>query len=351
MSLIVDIKKRLSNFDLDIQFEADKDVFAILGASGSGKSMVLKCISGIEKPDSGYIEYNGKVFFDSKKNINIASQKRNVGFLFQNYALFPNMTVEENIKSGIRDKKKSSNDVETVMKKFFIYKIRNRYPREISGGEQQRTALARIFISSPNILMLDEPLSALDYYIKWELEQFIMDKIKEFDGVSLFVSHSRDEVYRICDKIGVLNSGKFDIIEGKHNLFLSPKTHFAAILTGCKNFAKIKFISDKKIEAEDWGEIFEFENNIDNKNINYIGIRAHYFFENDIPNNDIFNIKCEIVKVVEEIFSYMIIVKPVKSKNNANIVWEFSKENYSEKYKTGAVINLGFNKESVIFLR
>lgn len=351
MSLIVDIKKRLSNFDLDVRFEADKDVFAILGASGSGKSMVLKCISGIEKPDSGHIEYNGKVFFDSKKNINISSQKRNVGFLFQNYALFPNMTVEENIKAGIRDKKKSSNDIETVMKKFFIYDIRNRFPREISGGEQQRTALARIFISSPNILMLDEPLSALDYYVKWELEQFIMDKIKEFYGVSLFVSHSRDEVYRICDKIAVINSGKFEIIESKHNLFLSPKTRFAAILTGCKNFAKVKFLSDRKIEVEDWDKSFEFENNIDKENINYIGIRAHYFFENNIPNRDAFNIKCEIVKVVEEIFSYMIIVKPLKSKNKANIVWEFSKENYSERYKIGAIINLGFKKESVIFLR
>ena len=351
MSLIVDIKKKLSNFDLDVSFEVGKDVFAILGASGSGKSMILKCISGIEKPDSGHIEYNGKVFFDSKKNINIASQKRNVGFLFQNYALFPNMTVEENIKAGIRDKKKSSNDVEIVMKKFFIYKIRNRYPREISGGEQQRTALARIFISSPNILMLDEPLSALDYYIKWELEQFIMDKIKEFNGVSLFVSHSRDEVYRICDKIGVINSGKFEIIESKHDLFANPKTHFAALLTGCKNFAKVKFASDRKMEVEDWNEYFEFENGINNKNINYIGIRAHYFFENNIPNKDAFNIKCEITKVVEEIFSYMMILKPVKSKNNANIVWEFSKENYSSNYKIGAIINLGFKKENVIFLR
>lgn len=351
MGLIVDIKKKLSNFDLDIQFEVDKDVFAILGASGSGKSMVLKCISGIEKPDSGHIEYNGKVFFDSKKNINIASQKRNIGFLFQNYALFPNMTVEENIKSGVRDKKKSSNDIKDVMEKFFIYKIRNRYPREISGGEQQRTALARIFISSPNILMLDEPLSALDYYIKWELERFIMDKIKEFDGASLFVSHSRDEVYRICDKIGVLNSGKFDIIDSKHNLFVSPKTHFAAILTGCKNFAKVKIISDKKIEVIDWNIILEFENGFNNDNINYIGIRAHYFFENNMQNDDAFNLECEIVKVVEDIFSYMIILKPVKSEYSVNIIWELNKDGYSQNYKTGNIINLGFKKESVIFLR
>lgn len=351
MSLIVDIKKKLSNFDLDIQFEADKDVFAILGASGSGKSMVLKCISGIEKPDSGYIEYNGKVFFDSKKKINIASQKRNVGFLFQNYALFPNMTVEENIKSGIRDKNKSINDIETVMRKFFIYKIRNRYPREISGGEQQRTALARIFISSPNILMLDEPLSALDYYIKWELEQFIIDKIKEFDGVSLFVSHSRDEVYRICDKIGVLNSGKFDVMDDKHNLFLSPKTHFAAILTGCKNFSKAKIISDKKIEVIDWNIILEFESSFNNNNINYIGIRAHYFFENNMQNNNVFNLECKIIKVIEDIFSYMIILKPLRAQEGVNIVWEFSKENYSENYKIGNIINLGFNKESILFLR
>ncbi len=353
MGLIVDIKKKLSNFNLDIRFEVDKDVFAILGASGSGKSMVLKCISGIEKPDSGHIEYNGKVFFDSKKNINIIPQKRNVGFLFQNYALFPNMTVEENIKSGIRDKNKSFNSMEDIMKKFFIYKIRNRYPREISGGEQQRTALARIFISSPNILMLDEPLSALDYYIKWELEQFIMDKIKGFDGVSLFVSHSRDEVYRICDKIGVLNSGKFDIIESKYNLFSAPRTHFAAILTGCKNFSKVKVISDKKIEIIDWNITLEFKNSFNDNNINYIGIRAHYFFDNfnNILNDDVFNLECKIVKVIEDIFSYMIILKPLKSKDNVNIVWEFSKENYSKNYKIENIINLGFKRESILFLR
>lgn len=351
MGLIVDIKKRLSNFDLDIKFEVNKDVFAILGASGSGKSMVLKCISGIEKPDSGYIEHNGKVFFNSKKNINIASQKRNIGFLFQNYALFPNMTVEENVKSGIRDKNKAYADIEDVMKKFFIYKIRNRYPKEISGGEQQRTALARIFISSPNILMLDEPLSALDYYIKWELERFISDKIREFSGVSLFVSHSREEVYRICDNIGVLNNGKFDIIDDKHNLFKNPKTHFSAILTGCKNFAKIKFISDKKIEIVDWKISFEFKNNIKNENINYIGVRAHYFFENGALKEEAFNFKCEIIKVIEDIFSYMIILKPVNADDNVNIVWEFGKEFYSENYKIGNIINIGFKEESVIFLK
>ena len=119
MGLIVDIKKKLSNFDLDLQFEVKSGVFSILGASGSGKSMALKCIAGIEKPDSGYIECNGNVFYDSKKRINIKPQKRNVGFLFQNYALFPNMTVEENIKCGIRDKKNNI-DIEYIMKKFFI---------------------------------------------------------------------------------------------------------------------------------------------------------------------------------------------------------------------------------------
>ena len=254
MSLIVDIKKKLSNFDLDLQFEVKSGVFSILGASGSGKSMALKCIAGIEKPDSGHIEFNGNVFFDSKKKINIKTQKRNVGFLFQNYALFPNMTVEENIKCGIRDKKSNIN-IEDIMKKFFIYDIRNKKPREISGGEQQRTALARIFVSSPNILMLDEPLSALDYHIKWELEKFISSSIKEFNGTTLFVSHNRDEVYRLSDNIGIINKGKFDIIDTKYNLFENPKTYFSALLTGYKNFSRIKILENKKIECLDWNII------------------------------------------------------------------------------------------------
>ncbi|MEI0609746.1 sulfate/molybdate ABC transporter ATP-binding protein [Brachyspira pilosicoli] len=343
MSLIVDIKKRLSNFDLDLQFEtSDGGVFAILGASGSGKSMALKCIAGIEKPDSGYIELDGKVFYDSKKHINIKPQKRNVGFLFQNYALFPNMTVEENIKTGIRNK---VTNIEDIMKKFFIYDIRNKKPREISGGEQQRTALARIFVSSPNILLLDEPLSALDYHIKLELEKFILSSIKEFNGTTLFVSHNREEVYKMADNIGILNRGKFEVIDSKHNIFKNPKTYFSALLVGCENFSRVRLLEDKKIECIDWNIIINSNNN----NINYVGVRANSFFENNNFNDSQnINIKCRIKKIVEEIFSYVITVTPINTESE--IIWYLQKSNYKKDYYVGMEINLALNIDNIMFL-
>ena len=349
MSLIVDIKKKLSNFDLDLQFEVKSGVFSILGASGSGKSMALKCIAGIEKPDSGYIEFNGNVFFDSKKKINIKTQKRNVGFLFQNYALFPNMTVEENIKCGIRDKKSNIN-IEDIMKKFFIYDIRNKKPREISGGEQQRTALARIFVSSPNILMLDEPLSALDYHIKWELEKFISSSIKEFNGTTLFVSHNRDEVYRLSDNIGIINKGKFDIIDTKYNLFENPKTYFSALLTGYKNFSRIKILENKKIECLDWNIILNLkEPKEDIENYNYIGIRAYSFFDCTQNNSNNVYIKSKITNITEDMFSYIITSVPINS--DSQITWRLDKQNYKDTYKIGMELNLGIHDNDIIFLK
>ncbi|PCG19503.1 ATP-binding cassette domain-containing protein [Brachyspira sp. G79] len=350
MSLIVDIKKKLSNFNLDLQFKVKGGVFSILGASGSGKSMTLKCIAGIENPDSGYIELDGKVFYDSKKRINIKPQKRNVGFLFQNYALFPNMTVEENIKCGIRDKK-INHDIDLIMKKFFIYDIRNKKPREISGGEQQRTAIARIFVSSPKILMLDEPLSALDYHIKWELEKFISSSIKEFNLTTLFVSHNRDEVYRLSDNIGIINNGKFDIIDSKYNLFENPKTYFSALLTGYKNFSKIKLLSNNKIECLDWNITIALKKE-DKKNIenaNYIGIRPYSFFDCDNFDNNNIYIKSKITNITEDMFSYIITSVPINT--NTQITWRLNKENYKSNYKEGNDLNLGFDMDNIIFVK
>ncbi|HOV41933.1 MAG TPA: ATP-binding cassette domain-containing protein, partial [Oscillospiraceae bacterium] len=176
MGLYVDIKKNLGNFSLEVSFEAGRETFGILGASGSGKSMTLKCIAGIEKPDSGEIVFDGKVFYNSKKKINLPSRERRTGYLFQNYALFPNMTVEENIAAGICGTKKERVRLAgEKIKTFRLEGLEKKYPFQISGGQQQRVALARIFASEPEILMLDEPFSALDSYLKWTLEQEIVE--------------------------------------------------------------------------------------------------------------------------------------------------------------------------------
>jgi molybdate transport system ATP-binding protein len=172
--LSVYIKKNLGKFDLDISFEAENETRALLGASGSGKSMTLKCIAGIEKPDEGFISLNGRVLFDSKKNIDLSPRLRKVGYLFQQYALFPNMTVLRNVITGVRDKDK---DKATAMRKareklelMRLTGLEDKYPYQLSGGEQQRVALARILANEPELLLLDEPFSALDSYLRWQLE-------------------------------------------------------------------------------------------------------------------------------------------------------------------------------------
>ena len=171
MSLQAAIKKRFSGFSLDVSLNTDGGVMGILGASGSGKSMTLKCIAGIETPDEGRIVLNGRVLFDSEKHINLPPQKRKVGYLFQNYALFPNMTVETNIAAGLSGSKEEKQEaVARMIRLFKLEGLEKRYPSQLSGGQQQRVALARILVYEPDVIMLDEPFSALDYYLKEQLQ-------------------------------------------------------------------------------------------------------------------------------------------------------------------------------------
>ena len=166
MSLFVDIRKKLKGFSLNVSFETNGDYLGVLGSSGSGKSMTLKCIAGIETPDEGLIILNGKVLFDSKKKINLKPQERNIGYLFQNYALFPNMTVEKNIGIGLKGSKYEKNrKINEIIEAFHLQGLEKKYPRQLSGGQQQRVALARCIIYKPDVLMLDEPFSALDTYL------------------------------------------------------------------------------------------------------------------------------------------------------------------------------------------
>nr|WP_241210554.1 hypothetical protein [Brachyspira hampsonii] len=199
--------------------------------------------------------------------------------------------------------------------------------------------------------MLDEPLSALDYHIKWELEKFILSAIKEFDGTTLFVSHNRDEVYRLSDNIGIINKGKFDIIDSKYNLFENPKTYFSALLTGYKNFSRIKILENSKVECIDWNINLTIENNnLKNiENANYIGMRPYSFFDyDDNKKNDIY-IRSKIINITEDMFSYIITLVPINSENQ--ITWRLDKNKYKNDYKLGKEINLGFESNDIIFLK
>lgn len=198
--LEVQIYKKLAEFDLDISFQVDDNILGLMGASGSGKSMTLKCIAGIETPDQGRIVLNGRVLFDSEKKINVPIQKRNVGYMFQSYALFPNMNVYENISVGLRTRKVKDVDivVQKVMQQFRIFELASRYPKQLSGGQRQRVALARLMAYEPDVLLLDEPFSALDEDLKKDLLQKLKSELQISKPV-IFVSHDKEEVNYLCD--------------------------------------------------------------------------------------------------------------------------------------------------------
>lgn len=345
MALYVDIKKDFGGFMLQTRFQTDGGVMGILGASGCGKSMTLRCIAGIVKPDEGRIELDGTVFFDSEKKINLKPQERHVGLLFQNYALFPNMTVQQNLMMGLKpyekDKKKAKAEVEQMIRKFYLTGLEKHRPSQLSGGQQQRAALARILLSKPRMLMLDEPFSALDEFLRWNLEMELSEVLKEFGGNTLFVSHNRAEIYRICDRVCVMDQGKSSPVIPVKQLFEIPETRAAAILSGCKNFSRAHKMGEHEIFAEDWGVALESEERAP-EGFSCIGVRSHYIYpvgdaeaqgqKNTFP--------CTILKVVEDVFSMVIMLRPAESKVNgeeeaadrrsSQIRMEVTKERWAE---------------------
>ena len=319
MALRVDICKKLNHFTLKTQFEASEGVTGILGASGCGKSMTLRCIAGIEKPDEGYIELNGKVFYDSKNKINLRPQERHVGLLFQNYALFPNMTVEQNLMTGLlsgeKDRTKARTKVREMLARFELTGLEKHRPSQLSGGQQQRVALARIFLSEPDILMLDEPFSALDEYLRWNLEQELLEVLRQFSGPALFVSHSRDEIYRICGKACVMDQGTSSPVISVRQLFEAPESKAAAVLSGCKNFARAQLAEadvKKTVYVRDWGEYLTCTGTKAGE-IYYVGVRSHYIYpvsETEAKTHPDNTFRCRIEKVIDDVFSTVIMVMP-----------------------------------------
>ena len=277
--LKVDIQKRLKEFDLDVDFELKKGCLGILGPSGCGKSMTLKSIAGIVDPDDGIVSLNGKTYFDSSAKINLKPQKRNVGYLFQNYALFPNMTVEENVAVGL-GKDYDRGHLSQIIKRFHLDGLEKRYPRQLSGGQQQRVALARILAYGPDVILLDEPFSAMDTFLKEQLRLELINSLKDFDGFSILVTHNRDEAFQFCDELIILDQGKIIAKGETHDVFENPRKVQVARLTGCKNISRVEIIDEYHLKSLDWGLEFEVSQKI-SPNITHMGIRAHDFSSAD----------------------------------------------------------------------
>lgn len=250
MGVEVDVEKaylqaKKSEFNLKARFSLDNELAVLFGPSGAGKTLTLHAIAGLVKPDKGRIVVNGRIYFDSERNIDLSPQERRVGYVFQNYALFPHLTVEKNIVFGL--KKRES--LKEMLAFFGIVGLEKRYPNQISGGQQQRVALARALIIKPEILLLDEPFSALDQVMRMRLRIDLKKIQSEYGIPMLMITHNPVEAYTMADRLIVYSHGRVEQIGSPKEIFNKPKNRDIARLVGMNNIFKGVVLDVKEEEV------------------------------------------------------------------------------------------------------
>ncbi len=320
MALTARIEKRFGAFQLTVDLMAETgQPLALLGASGCGKSVTLKCIAGIERPDRGRIELDGRVLFDSEAGIDLPPQRRRVGFLFQSYALFPHMTVERNVAVclGRMDKRRRRERTAELLALLHLEDQAGLYPRQLSGGQRQRAALARILAAEPGVLLLDEPFSALDSFLKWQLEQELREVLERFPGPAVWVSHDRGEVYRNCSRVCVLEDGKSAPAASMAELMANPGTVAAARLSGCKNFAPVRpGPAPGLVEVPAWGLVLRAPWR---EGAAALGLRADRVRPEEAGAVNAF--PCQVVRVTEDVSSVFAALRPEAASPGAPPLW------------------------------
>lgn len=348
MAIEVRIHREFDDFKLDVQFQSESRRIGILGASGCGKSLTLKSIAGIERPETGKIESAGKVFFDSAKKIWMPPQERNVGYLFQNYALFPTMTVEKNIGIALRcGKKEKEKKVRDMIDRFSLQGLEKKLPGQLSGGQQQRTALARIMIYEPDMILLDEPFSALDSYLKEQTQRECLELLQDYPGTVILVSHSRDEIYRFSEEVLVMDGGKAVIQKTVKELFEHPQKVAAAKLTGCKNIEEIVWKDEKHLYVPGWDMVIPAGmGNVGGAQA--IGIRAHEFTTERTESDGELVFPVYKPEVKEDLFEYHVQFF-TSERAKTPVVWKVSKKLWDVGEK-GVPKRLHLRREHILFL-
>jgi len=309
--LEVNVKKIFPGFKLDVSFSADQEILTLLGPSGSGKTMTLQCIAGLAQPDEGFIKLNDKTLYDSASKINLPPQMRKVGFVFQNYALFPHINVYKNIAYGICNlpKPQIKDRISYLLEKMNISELSQRYPRQLSGGQQQRVALARALAPEPEILLLDEPFSALDTQVKERLEIEILSIQNFYKGNILMVTHNLAEGYKLASKIAIYDSGRIIQCDRKQKVIDSPANYTAARLTGVRNLFKGTIIGIEQRQVlviiPELGDKVRVDlkgkmNLLPDQSVT-IGIRPEYVHLSDHPVENTF--RCVADRIIEGVSS------------------------------------------------
>jgi len=236
----ISITKRFHGFTLDVSWEADEPVVALFGPSGAGKTLTLHCLAGLVRPDRGRILLNDRVFFDSASGVDLPPQARRLGYIFQGYALFPHLTVEENVAFGLRGRPRAERVQRTrlVLERLGLAGLERRFSHELSGGQQQRVALGRALAVDPDLLLLDEPLSALDAPLRRQLREELGRTIREWGKAAVLVTHDLAEAYQLADRVVVYESGRVLQAAPKSELLWQPTSERVARLIGVRNLLR-----------------------------------------------------------------------------------------------------------------
>lgn len=352
MGLQIDIVKKLQGFRFQVQLSCEKEIIGVLGASGSGKSMLLNSVAGLIKPDRGRILLEDMTFFDEGKKVNLPPRKRRTGYLFQNYAMFPHMTVMENIAFGLEDmdKKEQQRIAEALLVRFHLSELGSRYPSQLSGGQQQRVALARALAVDPKVLLLDEPFSALDQHLKTHMLKDMKEALKHFDGPTLFVTHNMDEVYHLCDKVLILNQGHVETFGEKEDIFQRPPTLAAAQITGCKNIVSVTRKSDHAVNIPEWGASLVLEIPLTGEK-GFIGIRENQIGLGHSGEN------CFPVWIADESEGpfrttlYLKIGSPAQHVGDFHLQWEMSKAEREAVRRLSEPFQIYIDPAKVFFMK
>jgi len=328
----------LNSINLQIK---EGEIFTLLGPSGCGKTTLLRAIAGYEKI------LNGKLIISNKDMTKVEPDARSIGIIFQNYALFPHMTVCENIKLGLKNMDRNNKELicNKYIKDFNLENVKNNYPKQLSGGQQQRVALARALAKNPDILLLDEPFSALDYHLRDEMEKNLRNTLEKYKGNTIFVTHNINEAYRVCEDIVIYDDGNGTTKRNKDELFNEPKSLKEAKLTGFKNISRFKYLDNELIYALDWDLNISIDNAKKYKNFKYLAIREDGIKISNNRRSD--GIYMEIINITENPFDFTIGIKKEKFYDTSIIYMNVKKEDINVLRSNYLRVNL--DKDKICF--